>query len=58
MEDKTVDNIQCQHMQNNEDISGDDSQLYIHCSVANDLLAHWKDPGAIVNGSMKMLGLV
>lgn len=53
-----LDNIQCQHMQNNEDISGDDSQLYIHCSVANDLLAHWKDPGAIVNGSMKMLGLV
>lgn len=41
-------------MQNNQDITGDSSQINIHSSVVNDLLAHWKDLGAIVSSSMKM----
>lgn len=58
MEDKMIDSIQCEHMQNNEEITGDYRHLYIHCSVVNDLLAHWKDLGVTVNRSMKMSALV
>lgn len=53
-----IDSIQCEHMQNNEESTTDYSHLYIHCSVVNDLLAHWKDLGVTVNSSMKMSALV
>lgn len=53
-----ADSIQCEHMQNNEDIAGDDSQLHIHRNVVNDFLAYWKDLGVIMNSSTKMSAVV
>lgn len=40
MEDKMIDSIQCEYIQSNKDITGDNSQQYTHSSVVNDISAH------------------
>lgn len=53
-----IDSTECEYIQSNKDIAGDNSQLYIrssvyNISVLNDISTHEEDLEVIVNSSMK-----